>query len=239
MTGRRSTIVVEDFYSDPNRVRNWALQQQFYAPYDDRAAPFIDIDEPLKATWVTTWYRDVAQCPFKQSADLIDTLEHIVGERIDLSHWQRHYPIDEGSRSPRGLTTKEACLWNCSVHVKFDFGQKLGDGVHNHVSDNWNSVGPDGWAGLIYLNPNAPLEGGLHLWENVDRRHQFDWMTPAKNWRSVDRFANLYNRLLLVRGNIPHSGSNGWGRTISTGRMFQTLFFKTSTTHSYSVKAIG
>jgi hypothetical protein len=120
------------------------------------------------------------------------------------------------------------CLWNCCFHVKPDNRQKLGDGVHNHVTDTWNSVGPDGWAGILYLSPSAPVEGGLHLWRNIDSSRQFDWMTPSHNWELVDTFGNLFNRLTLVRGDIPHSGSRGWGDHIEEGRMYQTFFFRTT-----------
>jgi hypothetical protein len=119
--------------------------------------------------------------------------------------------------------------------VKLDSGQKLGDGVHNHVTDSWNSVGPDGWAGILYLSPGAELTGGLHLWNNILADRQFDWMTPAVNWRLLDSFANVFNRLILCRGDLPHSGANGWGHDLVTGRMFQTFFFRTTPSRKWSV----
>jgi hypothetical protein len=113
--------------------------------------------------------------------------------------------------------------------VKPDNGQQLGEGVHNHVVDGWNAVGPEGWAGLIYLAPNAPLEGGLHLWRNKEAIRTYDWMTPAENWELIDSVGNLFNRLILVRGDIPHSGAGGWGNSLDSGRMYQTFFFRTRT----------
>jgi hypothetical protein len=227
MQGRRSIIVVENFYTDPDNVRKYALKQNYYNPYQPNT-----IETPH---WSTTWYRPWAECPFKQSPSLLPALEQIVGETIDRVHWQNTYPTDEESKpivkDPRG---REACLWNCSFHVKFDSGQRLGMGVHNHVTDGWNSVGEDGWAGIIYLGP-APLAGGLHLWKNIDHARRFDWMTPPSNWNLVDRFGNIANRLLLCRGDLPHSGANGWGDSIETGRMFQTFFFKTVNPRSYHV----
>jgi hypothetical protein len=38
---------------------------------------------------------------------------------------------------------------------------------------------------------------------------QFDWMTPAENWQLVDSFGNVFNRLILVRGDVPHSRADG------------------------------
>jgi hypothetical protein len=52
------------------------------------------------------------------------------------------------------------------------------------VVDSWNAVGDEGWAGLIYLHPGAPISGGLKLWRNKNESRNLDWMTPKENWRS-------------------------------------------------------
>jgi hypothetical protein len=222
---RRSIVVVENFYADAEAVRAYALRQGYYTPYED--------DEDVRsgrvqATWWASSFREPDECPFKSSDGLITALEHAVGERIDRDHWRASFPLDEDSKPMRRApTTGHTCAWNCCFHVKPDNGQRLGDGVHNHVTDNWNGVGAEGWAGIIYLSPVAPLEGGLHLWRNVEAGHDFDWMTPAENWELVDVFGNLFNRLILVRGDVPHSGAAGWGNRLEEGRMYQTFFFRT------------
>jgi hypothetical protein len=151
-----------------------------------------------------------------------------VNESIDVEHWRGDYPVDAASKPiampGAGIHT---CLWNCCFHVKPENDQRLGDGVHNHVTDSWNSVGPDGWAGIIYLNPVAPLSGGLNLWRNIYPENNFDWMTPAREWELVDSLGNVCNRLVLVRGDVPHSGAGGWGERLEDGRMYQTFFFRT------------
>src|SRR5262249_40536977 len=74
--------------------------------------------------------------------------------------------------------------------------------------------------------PEAPLDGGLKLWRNRDPSRQFDWMTPKENWELIDDLGNVFNRLLLIRGHVPHSGAAGWGDGLNNGRLFQTFFFK-------------
>ncbi|HEV2837127.1 MAG TPA: hypothetical protein VGW58_17545 [Pyrinomonadaceae bacterium] len=225
MKSRRSIIIIEGFYKDPLAIRDYALRQRYYTPYEDEDAVRTG---KVRATWWATRFRSADECPFKSSEALVKMLENAVGETIDSEHWRASYPVDAASKPIAGaLRSARTCLWNCCFHVKPDNGQRLGDGVHNHVTDSWNRVGPEGWAGLIYLNPVAPLEGGLHLWRNVDPTQNFDWMSPSKNWESIDSFANLFNRLILVRGDIPHSGARGWGDSIQTGRMYQTFFFRT------------
>jgi hypothetical protein len=223
---RRSIVVLEGFYRDPHAVREYALETAYYTPYEDPAA--VDAGR-ARATWWASRFRRPADCPFKSSRPLLQALEDAVGAPIDMEHWNAPHPVDRDSKP---VVTPDArlrsCLWNCCFHVKPDNGQQLGHGVHNHVTDSWNSVGEEGWAGIIYLNPVAPATGGLHLWRNVEPDRQFDWMTPAENWELVDSFGNIFNRLVLVRGDIPHSGARGWGDRLEEGRMYQTFFFRTA-----------
>jgi hypothetical protein len=225
MNSRRSIVVVEGFYQDPTAVRNYALRQSYYTPYETEQEIQAGAKRP---TWWASRFRNVDDCPVKSSGELIAALETAVGETIDMDHWRAPFGVDQDSRpliDPAGPV--QTCLWNCCFHVKPDNKQCVGGGVHNHVTDRWNSVGPGGWAGIIYLNPTSPADGGLHLWRNKRRGRQFNWMTPANNWELIDSFGNIFNRLLLVRGDIPHSGAGGWGSRVEDGRMFQTFFFKT------------
>ncbi len=224
-SSRIGIIVVENFYSHPEAVRKFALQQAFYTPYENKDAVRMG---KIRATWWASKFRRFEDCPFKSSQTLIAALEGAVSEVVDLDHWRAVYPVDANSLPlPNSGGGKQTCLWNCCFHVKPDNGQKIGDGVHNHVTDGWNSVGTNGWAGIIYLNPASPIEGGLHLWRNIDSAKQHDWMTPAKNWEHIDSFGNVFNRLILVRGDIPHSGACGWGNRLENGRLYQTFFFRT------------
>ncbi len=226
MKSRRSIIAVDGFYRDAQAVRNFALRQRYYTPYQDPDAVESG-REPAK--WWASWFRRFDECPFKSSTWLVDALERAVGETIDMEHWRAPFPVDDRSKPlPVSGSGEHGCLWNCCFHVKPDNGQQLGDGVHNHVTDSWNSVGPNGWAGLIYLTPDAPLDGGLHLWRNTEPLRNFDWMTPAENWELIDSVGNIFNRLVLVRGDIPHSGAAGWGDSLASGRMYQTFFFRTA-----------
>jgi hypothetical protein len=224
MKSRQSIIIIEDFYSDPHAVRNYALRLQYYTPYEDFEAVRSGQQH---ATWWASSFRQFNECPFKSSPDLIRALEFAVQEEIDINHWRANFPVDQQTKPLSWKGPRPTCLWNCCFHVKPENEQQLGQGVHNHVSDQWNSVGPDGWTGLIYLAPGAPLDGGLYLWRNIDPKKNYDWMTPPRNWELVDSVGNLFNRLILVRGDIPHSGAGGWGDCLENGRMYQTFFFRT------------
>ena len=225
---RTDIIIVDEFYADPESVRNYALKLNYYYPYESGD----DIQSGRKrATWMASRFLAAQDCPFKSSAQLIATLEGLTGETIDMAYWNADFPVAPDGK-PSRLHMQRAdrgCLWNCAFHCKPENGQRLGDGVHNHVTDTWNGVGINGWAGLLYLNHDAPLEGGLKLWRNVDPRRNLDWMTPKENWELIDDLGNVPNRLILARGNLPHSGSAGGGDALENGRLYQTFFFRTLT----------
>jgi len=175
---------------------------------------------------MSSYFRKPEDCPFKSSQMLIDRLERIVEEEMDMEHWNKNFPVDEQQNLLENYKAYDrSCRWNCCFHVKF-LRHEAGTGVHNHVTDTWNSVGELGWAGIIYLNKEAPLESGLKLWRNRFAQ-PYEWMTPKDRWELMDSFSNIYNRLILCRGYLPHSGGPGFGDTIHTGRLFQTFFFKT------------
>lgn len=223
---RRDIIVVDDFYADPMGVREYALRQLETNAYRPYGSP----------TWYSDRFKEWDECPFKSSESLLEKLETLTGETVDRAHWRTSYPLDKASEdladTLSGQDLRDAdrsCRWNCTFHMKPDTGQLPGEGVHNHVTDVWNCVGPLGWVGIVYLNPEAALDTGLMLWENVDPAHNYDWMTPAENWRLVDRLGAVFNRLILCRGKHPHSGANGFSDVVREGRLYQTFFFKTLT----------
>jgi hypothetical protein len=220
----RSIVIVDDFYADPAAVTQHARRQAYYHPYQ--------ADEDVRSgtvapRWLSSWFREAADCPFKSSRALIETLSAITGDTIDLRHWNMSFPIQaDGKPRPDCERFQRSCLWNCAFHLKPETDQQLGEGVHNHVTDIWNGVDEKGWAGIVYLAIDAPLGAGLKLWRNRDPRRQYDWMTSKDHWELIDDLGNVYNRLILVRGSIPHSGAAGWGSTLRDGRLYQTFFFR-------------
>ena len=225
---KNDIIIVDGFYKNPYKVREFAIQDlknHSYCPYDG------------PGQWVATQFKEWNACPFKSSESLISALNEITSEEVDLDFWKLSYP-KHGSQEDKERVVK-SCKWNCTFHFKPTKPYVFGNGVHNHVTDIWNGVGREGWVGLIYLNPKAPNDSGLHLWENKDPSRNFDWMTPAENWKLIDSFGAVFNRLILTRGEKPHSGSNGFSPLIEEGRVYQTFFFKTKKMRSFSPVSIS
>jgi|TARA_R110002167_G_scaffold330095_1_gene536772 hypothetical protein len=101
-----------------------------------------------------------------------------------------------------------------------------------------------GWAGVLFLTPNAPLtagtaiyrhkETGLTSWKyNEHTKEENNTAAPLletqdfTKWDLVDSFANVYNRLILYRGENFHTSLDYFGTNLENGRLFQTFFFDT------------
>jgi hypothetical protein len=88
------------------------------------------------------------------------------------------------------------------------------------------------WAGVCYMTPDAPVSGGTSLYrhkatgnrEKIDSDYEpYDYT----KWEEVDRIGNIYNRIILYRGNMFHASVDYFGSTYEDGRLFQTFFFDT------------
>jgi hypothetical protein len=101
------------------------------------------------------------------------------------------------------------------------------------------------WAGVCYLTPDAPLSAGTGLFKhkptglvmaprNPDGSYNKELLEQVNQdsqdmtkWELVDRLANVYNRLILYRGDYFHMSLDYFGQDLNDGRLFQTFFFNT------------
>jgi hypothetical protein len=73
------------------------------------------------------------------------------------------------------------------------------------------------WAGVLYLTPNAMLDSGTALYDEDNN--------------PITTISNVYNRLILYKGNINHSSMvPGFGNSPETGRLTQVFFFNAEST---------
>ncbi len=218
----RSIITCDNFYADPMLVRTYAvsmLTNDFYYPYEDpnKKGGQGAFKPHETRNWRTSTYLEATDCPIKSSSSVIAKLENLVGAKIDMERWNA--PLQGPHVYP------SHSKWNCSFHHKKS-QRLIQNAIHNHVTDMWNNVGPLGWVGLIYLTPDAPDDSGLTLWDHPDPKLRYSWMQDDPNWKCVDVFGPVFNRLILCRGDVPHAGGRGFGDNPATGRIYQTFFFK-------------
>lgn len=127
-------------------------------------------------------------------------------------------------------TWSEVC-GSFNYTTAFCFKNWKGPVIHTDASS--------GWAGVLYLTPDAPVNSGTAIYKNkrlaesVFERTDYpavgtDWDDWTK-WELQDMVGNRFNRLVLYRGNNAHAPfqQNHFGHDMYTGRMTQVFFFTT------------
>ena len=179
---RTNVIITDDFYSNPDQVREFALSQDFDVTGNypgSRTRSFLNEDT-------------------KQA--IIRIIQNAGG---NVTNWHEA----DGLTGSFQITTSSDRSW-----------------IH---SDYFN-----GWAGVLYLTPNAPYSGGTGLYRHkasgnhyrIDTDYESQDMTK---WDLFDVIGNRYNRLVMYRGNMFHSSLDYFGSNKLDGRLFQLFFFDT------------
>lgn len=179
-TMRTSLLIVDDFYSNPDDVREFALQQDFDVKGNYpglRTAPFLNEDT-------------------KQGIQRL--LEPHAGKITD---WGEQY---------------SGCFQLCTAHDR--------TWIHADVNNTW--------AGVLYLTPDAPLSGGTALYRHKETGHVSDQQMDYEpydytKWEVVDQVGNVFNRLVMYRGDLFHASVDYFGINFGDGRLIQTFFFST------------
>lgn len=181
-------IIVDDFYNDPDHVRNFALSQDFSVQGNYpglRTKPFL--------------FEDV-----------------------------KHY-INEIMLNPGGGVVN----WlNASDDVGYTGAFQICTSIdRTWIHSDYNNM----WAAVCYLTPNAPLSGGTALYKHIPtgERESINHVDHGEHgrdmtkWELSDRIANVYNRIVIYRGNMFHASIDYFGNTFEDGRLIQTFFFDT------------
>ena len=189
-----SAYIIDNFYSDVDAVREFALQQDFSVRGNypgPRTQPFLN--DSMKTT-----------------------IESIVKPMYgNVIYWS-----DEQYTGAYQYTTSRDRSW-----------------IHADQTTKW--------AAVCYLTPNAPLSAGTGLFKhkptgltmapkNEDGSYNQELLKEIyadsqdmTKWEMVDRLGNVYNRLVLYRGDHFHMSLDYFGQDLYDGRLFQTFFFDT------------
>lgn len=189
---RVNALIIDDFYSNPEEVRDFALQQEFK---------------------VRGNYPGMRTEPFANE-DIKETIESIIQPFAGkITRWHTEYT---------------GCFQYTTAYDR--------SWIH---SDSWND-----WAGVLYLTPNAPASAGTGIFrhkktglvnwdlktktkeetQNCEAIHEAQDYTK---WEVLDRFGNVFNRLVMYRGDNFHQSMDYFGKDLEDGRLFQVFFFNT------------
>ena len=216
-------IVCDDFYQNPNEIRELALAQRFfqYKPPlpeqvgEETAAQYGD-PRPvwLSSSLLRYLGKTVANPQYgyrHATPEVRQALAKVTSEIIKTDTWD-----------------EVGDWWNGAFHLQYEAGEKVHRVIHHHYREG--DVAPRGWSGLVYLSPDAPPKLGTTIWREK-KTHRCIASKGDKYDQDIDKFdlalliENRFNRLVLFRENVLHRAGYGFGTTPSTARLMQTFFF--------------
>jgi len=179
-----TVVVVDHFYEEPDKVRSYALQQEF------KEHPKYHKGKRTERQFLFP--------------GLKERFEEILGREI--VSWDKY-----------GVN---GCFQICVA----------GEPVVYHFD-------AQEYAGVVYLTPEAPLEGGTQLLQSRstgkmkitdDSEHQRvfsrGYLDPTL-FNVVDTVGNQFNRLVLWDAKVFHCAQSYFGNSNENGRLFQLFFF--------------
>jgi hypothetical protein len=191
-------FVVDNFYKDPHRVREYALDQTFY-PGEGAVGS-----------------RTRKQFLFN---GLKESFEKIIGQKIldyseDEFGWYNEGSINGRFQScPAGTPSVYHCdsqKWAGVIYLTPDAPPQSGTSFFRHKETK------------IHHNSQINWEKGEG--EKVFNQKTFLDGSP---YETVDTVGNIFNRLVLFDGGLIHSGINYFGWDIASSRLFHIFFFNT------------
>jgi hypothetical protein len=220
-------IVLDNFYENPDLVREKAIDA------------FKEmIDENLL---YDSWHFNDFKGDYDDIPGLINEDKTIVGRTFETSsvfndyhekifekllHSKIQYTCEKN-----GIFVLNNCLTNpISVNINNDF--KTGT-----IAEEW--------VGIIFLTPDAPVEGGISIKTykrlNINSMKTLNNMEePFRNlilnqllthkrdetyWEIDSQIANVYNRLILMKKNIFYSSSLNFGIRLNDSRLTHYFSF--------------
>jgi len=192
---RTNLIITDNFYQDPDEIRDFALQQDF---------------------GVKGNYPGQRTIPYHSWPGLKEGIQKIVYNAAgNITWWESEYTTNFQ------YTTKHDSSW---------------------IHPDYTTM----WAGVCYLTPNAPVSGGTGLFRHKETGLEYpprlengkmddEWLNEHcwphsrdfSKWDMTAMVGNIYNRLVLYRGDLFHSSLDYFGEGLEDGRLFQTFFFNT------------
>ena len=189
-----SSFIIDNFYSDVDEVRKFALQQEY----------------PVNGNY-----------PGKRTKSFLnDSMKEVIESVVSPHYGKVINWSEEQYTGSYQYTTSRDRSW-----------------IHADQTTTW--------AGVCYLTPNAPASAGTGLFrhiptgltmapKNLDGSYNMELLNRINKdsqdmtkWELVDRIGNVYNRLVLYRGDHFHISMDYFGQDKYDGRLFQVFFFNT------------
>jgi hypothetical protein len=195
-------IVIDNFYENPEEVRNFALLQDFH---------------------ITGNFPGLRTARTFGGIQLRDKIQSYI---IQYGYKFIGFNIDEISNDNGSFTLNNASdnakSW---IHIDDAYHD-----AHDKINQNINQV--VNMAGVLYLSPNAPPNSGTIFYNfdysnaSYDKQISIDeYNHDTTKWKKIDTIGNVFNRLIIFNADIYHSMKTQFGIDKYDGRLTQNFFF--------------
>jgi hypothetical protein len=228
----KDVIIYDNFYEDPDIIRETALET---------FKKIIDVNNVYDK-----WHFNEYKGKFDDIPGLIKEKKPFIGSKFetssffDIYHEKKFEELLNAkiqyTSEKNGIFILESCL-SAPISVVIN---------KNNIKASYIEE----WVGIIFLTPNAPIEGGLTIQNykklNTNSVKTFiEYDEPIKTiiltemekckidktyWDIDSQIANVYNRLILLKKNILYSTSLNFGINLNDSRLIH--FFSFSVTYN-------
>jgi hypothetical protein len=203
--------VIDDFYTDPYEVREFALRQKFYPNTDARwpgaRSKKIDIlDDSLyhhfcnKILSIFYDMNDISQYDIETSFQKIKPFHH-----------------DKFNKINRGFIHQDTTFFGGVVYLDLDSEERTGTSIYTSKNKWWYPSGLDNYSNHLKIKSYSG--------NKLTDKDISDWDESRNCYYESIRVENIFNRCLLFDGNN-HHGVPFFG---SSERLTQVFFVKNIT----------
>ena len=195
---RFNSLTIDNFYANPDEVREFALKQEFKVRGNypgQRTISFLT--DSLKKKMRDILYPFAGEITYWGSDD---TENNYTGSF--------QYTVSEDRSWIHADSTTD---WAAVCYLTPDAPLSAGTGIFRHKAT--------GWSHYDYKRENEP--------GYVESAPPGNEMRDYTKWEMVDRIGNVYNRLIMYRADNYHVSLDYFGQNMYDGRLFQVFFFNT------------
>ena len=195
---RFNSLTIDNFYTNPDEVREFALKQEFKVRGNypgQRTISFLT--DSLKKKMRDILYPFAGEITYWGSDD---TENNYTGSF--------QYTVSEDRSWIHADSTTD---WAAVCYLTPDAPLSAGTGIFRHKAT--------GWSHYDYKRENEP--------GYVESAPPGNEMRDYTKWEMVDRIGNVYNRLIMYRADNYHVSLDYFGQNMHDGRLFQVFFFNT------------
>ena len=192
----RRFIVIDNFYEDPEAVREFALEQMYF---DGEGAVGCRTRKQFLFEGVKEKFEEA--------------LNYKISDHTDNGFGWKDQGINGRFQSCKGGTPQvfhcDSQRWAGVLYLTPNAPVQSGTSFYQHKGEK------------IFHNSQIDWEGGQG--ERVFNQNTFVDPTP---YERIDTVGNVFNRLVLFDGGLIHSGNDYFGWDIPSSRLFQIFFFE-------------